>query len=693
MSEATTGGPAGVPARDGDPGVRSPVDGQTGAQVGDAKALGDVRSADGHLRARRARSARPGWAEHGPVQSVSKALVVAALGVVFGDIGTSPLYALQTVFTIDNHAVKATPDDVYGVISLMFWSITLVVSIKYVGIVMRADNEGEGGVMALVALVRRLLGEAHGGPRAIVALGVLGASLFYGDSLITPAISVLSAVEGLQVAAPGLSNVILPLAAVILTALFVVQRWGTGRVGAFFGPVMIVWFTTLAVAGIGGIIRHPQVVTGLSPTYATGFVVAHPYIAFVAIGAVVLVITGAEALYADMGHFGRPAIARAWFIFVFPALTLNYLGQAGLILTEPGAVLNPFFLLVPGWARLPMVVLATMATVIASQAVISGAFSVSRQAMQLGFLPAQTIRQTSEKEGGQVYLPAVNGALFAGVLVLVLVFQSSTRLATAYGVAVTGALLIDTVLMLVVARYLWHWQPWKLALAALVFGGVELVYLSGNLVKITHGGWLPLLVAATVFTVMTTWQRGRHVVTANRQALEGPLQAFVNELHDRPVTRVPGTAVFPHPTKDTAPLALRMNVMHNHVRHESVVIVSAKAATVPYVGRDERLQIDDLGYDDDGIYHVTVRYGFSEPPDIPQALAQACQEGLLARDVDPGHASYFLSRASLRTTSAPGMSRWRKLLFVTLAHNAANPAEYFGLPTDRTVVMGTQVDV
>jgi KUP system potassium uptake protein len=628
-----------------------------------------------------------------PARAVSPALVVAALGVVFGDIGTSPLYALQTVFTIDNHAVEPTPEDVYGVISLMFWSITLIVSIKYIGIVMRADNEGEGGVMALVALVRRLLGEGRGRTGVIVALGVLGAALFYGDSLITPAISVLSAVEGLRVAAPPLASLVLPVAAVILTALFLVQRWGTGRVGSLFGPVMILWFTVLAIAGIGGIARHPQVVAGLSPTYAITFIVAHPYIAFVAIGAVVLVITGAEALYADMGHFGRRAIARAWFVFVFPALTLNYLGQAALILTVPGASANPFFLLVPGWARLPMVVLATMATVIASQAVISGAFSVSRQAMQLGFLPALRVRQTSRHEGGQVYLPGVNGLLFVGVLVLVLAFESSQRLATAYGVAVTGALLIDTILMLVVAKHLWHWQTWKLVLAGVVFGGVELVYLAGNLVKVTHGGWLPLLVAAGVFMVMTSWQAGRRIVTANRQQLEGPLQEFVNELHEHPIMCVPGTAVFPHPTKETVPLALRANVERNHVRHDQVLIVSAKALTVPYVHHDDRLQFDDLGFDDDGIYHVTVRYGFSEPPDIPQALDEARDKGMLAREVDLDSASYFLSRASIRPTSAPGMSRWRKQLFVALAHNAANPAEVFGLPADRTVVMGTHVDV
>ena len=340
-----------------------------------------------------------------------------------------------------------------------------------------------------------------------------------------------------------------------------------------------------------------------------------------------------------------------------------------------------------------MVVLATAATVIASQAVISGAFSVSRQAMQLGFLPAQTVRQTSEREGGQVYLPAVNGLLFVGVLLLVLAFESSERLATAYGVAVTGALLIDTILMLVVARHLWHWQPWKLTLAAVVFGGVELAYLTGNLVKVTHGGWLPLLVAAGVFTVMTTWQAGRRIVTRNRQEIEGSLRAFVDELHAHPIPRVPGTAVFPHPTKDTAPLALRANVKYNHVRHDQVLIVSARAATVPFVDPGDRLHVDDLGYDDDGIFHVTVKYGFSEPPDIPQALDQACAEGRLDPGLDVDGAFYFLSRASIRATSAPGMPRWRKFLFMTLAHNAANPAEYFGLPADRTVVMGSQVDV
>jgi KUP system potassium uptake protein len=636
-------------------------------------------------------------AEHPSVGSPHRrtgvALVVAALGVVFGDIGTSPLYALQTVFTIDDHAVRPTPADVYGVVSLMFWAVTLVVSGKYVSVVMRADNDGEGGVMALVALVRRVLGDRRAHARAIVLLGVLGASLFYGDTLITPAISVLSAVEGLEVSAPSLAHLVLPIAVVILTGLFAVQRWGTEKVGTFFGPVMILWFAVLAAAGIGGIAAHPSVVAGLSPTYAVSFVAAHPGIAFVAFGAVVLVITGAEALYADMGHFGRPPIARAWFVAVFPALTLNYLGQAALILDRPDSIENPFFLLLPHWARIPMVVLATLATVIASQAVISGAFSVTRQAMQLGFLPALTVRQTSEHEGGQVYLPAVNALLFVGVLALMISFGSSVRLASAYGFAVTAALLIDTVLLLVVARALWHWAPWQLVLAAVGFGGVELAFFSGNVVKIAHGGWLPLTIATCVFVVMTTWQRGRRVVIANRAVEEGSLRDFIEEIHEQAVPRVPGTAVFLHPTKDTTPIAMRANVLHNHVLHEHVLIVSACAANVPHVAPEDRLAVDDLGYDDDGIWHLTVHYGFAEPPVIPQVIADARRLGVLRLPVDPDTASYFLSKTSMRITKAPGMNRWRKLLYVGLAQNAADPAQVFGLPGDRTVVMGTHIEI
>jgi KUP system potassium uptake protein len=621
-------------------------------------------------------------------------LVLAALGIVFGDIGTSPLYALQTVFSIDNGAVRPTEADVYGVISMMFWSVTLIVSIKYIGVLMRADNDGEGGVMALTALARRLYAGRGKRTAPLVVLGILGVSLFYGDSLITPAISVLSAVEGVEVAAPALDHLVVPLAVLIITGLFAVQRFGTGRVGALFGPVMLLWFGVMAAAGVRGVVAQPAVLKGLSPTYAVFFVAEHPGIAFIAMGAIVLVITGAEALYADMGHFGRPPIRRAWFFLVFPALTLNYLGQASLILRHPEAVSSPFFLLVPSWAQLPMVGLATAATVIASQAVISGAFSLSRQAMQLGLLPPVTVRQTSEHEGGQIYLPGVNAALFVGVLAVMLTFRSAERLATAYGVSVTGALVIDTLLLLVVARVLWRWPPWKLALAAVAFGGVELTFLAANLSKVAHGGWLPLLIATVVFTVMTTWRRGREIVAANRGKREGSLREFVDDLYRRGLPRVPGTAVFPHPGKDTTPLAFRANVEHNKVLHRDVVIVSASAANVPHIPADERFEVDHLGHLDDRIQHLSVRFGFSDEPNLADALRHACAIGALKpASIATPDTSYFLSRGPIRRTRKPGMAQWRKVLFLALAHNAADPAAYFGLPVERTVTMGSPVDV
>jgi KUP system potassium uptake protein len=626
--------------------------------------------------------------------SAGPALVLAALGIVFGDIGTSPLYALQTVFSLDHNAVQANVGDVYGVISLMFWSVTLIVSVKYVGILMRADNDGEGGVMALTALARRLYADKADKARLLVVVGIIGVSLFYGDSLITPAISVLSAVEGVEVVAPGLSHLVVPVAAAILTVLFAVQRFGTGQVGSLFGPVMLLWFGALALAGIGGVVQHPGVLAGLSPSYAVLFVVDHPFIAFVAMGAVVLVITGAEALYADMGHFGRMPILRAWFVIVFPALILNYLGQASEIIRHPAAVANPFFLSFPGWARIPMVFLATAATVIASQAVISGAFSLSRQAVQLGLLPPVTVRQTSEHEGGQIYLPGVNALLFAGVLVVVLAFRSSQRLATAYGVSVTGALVVDTVLLLIVARVLWHWKPWQLVLAGVAFGGVELTFLAANLSKVLHGGWLPLLIALVVFTVMTTWRRGREIVGRNRAEQEGPLEDFVHEPYEHPPHRVGGIAVFPHPGMDTTPLALRANVAVNEVLHHGVLIVSAKSANVPHVPPADRFTADDLGHPDDRIQYLCVNFGFSDEPNIPRALVQAREAGVLEPGIsDVENARYFLSRGALTRTAAPGMVRWRKSLFLFLAHNAADPAAYFGLPRDRTVTMGSAVDL
>ncbi len=619
-------------------------------------------------------------------------LAVGALGVVFGDIGTSPLYALQTVFAIDHHAVKATPSDVYGVISLVFWSITVVVSVKYVAFILRADNDGEGGVMALAALARRFV---HGHGRLVgvaLVLGVVGASLFYGDSVITPAISVLSAVEGLAVASPNLANAVLPIAVVILAALFIVQRFGTHVVGRFFGPVMVLWFVVLAVIGIPEIVRRPSILRALSPTYIVAFVADHPYLAFIALGAVVLSITGAEALYADMGHFGRSPIRRAWFALVFPCLTLNYLGQGALVLRAPKSIANPFFLLAPSWARIPMVVLATLATVIASQAVISGAFSVSRQAVRLGFLPNLTVRHTSKREMGQIYVPAVNWLLFGSVLVLIMLFRTSSRLATLYGFAVTGTFLIDTVLFLIVAAAVWHWPRRKVVAIGVLFGTVEIAYFGANVTKIASGGWLPLLIAAVVITTMTTWQRGRGIVTTRRKQLEGPLQEFVDELRERELTRVPGTAVFPHPTKETTPLALRANVEFNHVLHEHVVLVSVSSENVPYVPMDERIEVDELVHSDDGVVHISIRFGFQDEHDLPEMLRHAI--GLSSElQFDPDAASYFLSRLSIQRGDVTGMASWRKRIFIGMAHNAANPADNFCLPGDRTVVMGAHLDL
>ena len=639
----------------------------------------------------------PGTDEPSPAhghRTAGGALILAALGIVFGDIGTSPLYALQTVFAINHGAVQPVPGDVYGVISMMFWSITIIVTVKYVGVIMRADNNGEGGVMALAALAQRLYADRTKRGGALIVLGIVGVALFYGDSVITPAISVLSAVEGLKVAAPSLGHVVVLVAAVILTVLFAAQRFGTGKVGRLFGPVTLVWLLALAAAGLREVLADPSVIRGLSPTYAVSFIFAHPGTAFAAMGAVVLVITGAEALYADMGHFGRQPILRAWLTLVFPALTLNYLGQAALILNHPAASKNPFFLLFPAWSRLPMVGLATLATVIASQAVISGAFSLSRQAMQLGLLPPLTVKQTSEQEGGQVYLPGVNAILFVGVLLLMITFQSSQHLATAYGVSVTGALVVDTILLLLVARVLWKWPTWKITLAAVGFGGLEAAFLTANLSKIAHGGWLPLLIAIGVFTVMTTWQRGRVRVRATRAAKEGSLEDFITDIHTRGTTRVPGIAVFPHHGKDTTPLALRANTEHNGVLHENVILVSARALNVPHVPADERLAVDDLGHAKDGIQHVTLSFGFSDAANLPAALEHAAAHGQLPECTgDITKASYFISRGAVSRGREAGMSRWRKTLFVALTHTAANPAAYFGLPSERTVTVGSEVQV
>ncbi len=623
------------------------------------------------------------------------ALTLGAIGVVFGDIGTSPIYAVQAIFAVRGHAAIVTRSEVYGVISLVFWSITMIVSVKYVTFIMRADNEGEGGIIALTALVERLR-FAHARTKlTLVLMGILGASLFYGDGMITPAISVLSALEGVKVAAPSLSSLVVPITVVVILALFAVQHLGTERVGGLFGPVMAVWFTVLAILGIARLARDPGMLRALSPSYGAQFVVEHGGVAFIALGSVVLAITGAEALYADMGHFGRAPIRRAWFLLAFPALTLNYLAQGSLIVHDPGAASNPFFLLVPSWAQIPMVLLATVATVIASQSVISGAFSLTHQAVQLGFLPRMRIRQTSEKAIGQVYAPAINRGLCVAVIVLVIGFGSSAALASAYGVAVTGTFMLNTILFLAVARMQWRASRRLVALGAVVFLGIEATFFAANVPKIPHGGWLPLAIAAASFTVLATWRKGSAIVSANRERQEGSLDAFVAQLGARTpaLIHVPGTAVFLSAHSRTTPLALRANVEHNQVLHENIVIVTIERERVPHVALADRVRADDVGDPADGITRVTARYGFQDDTDVPAVLALADRNELLEGHCDLDHATYFLSQITIVRSDAPRMSRWRTRLFLALAHNAADPVEYFHLPDRGTLSVGERVEL
>ncbi len=622
------------------------------------------------------------------------ALTLGALGVVFGDIGTSPLYALQAVFAADGGAVKPTSGDVYGIISLVVWSVTLIVSIKFVTFIMRADNDGEGGVMALVGLIRRIPISRARTKAGLIAIGLFGVALFYGDGMITPAISVLSAVEGVKVAEPSLSSIVLPIALVVLTGLFVIQRFGTHVVGRLFGPVMILWFAVISAAGVSRLVDHPQILRALSPTYAIDFFTAHPSIAFISLGSVVLTVTGAEALYADMGHFGRRPISRAWFFIVFPALTLNYMGQGSLIIDQPSAISNPFYLLLPDWAQVPMVLLATVATLIASQAVISGAFSVTRQAMQLGFLPRVAVRHTSGETIGQVYVPAVNWTLFVAVVALVIGFGSSAKLATAYGIAVTGTLLVDSILFLVVVRLLWRKPVWMVVAGVLGFVTVDLLFLAANATKILHGGWFPLLVGAVIFVVLTTWDRGRAEVTEARTKAEGPIDEFIEKMRAKtiPTPRLPGVAVYLNPTRESTPLALRVGVERIHALPEQVVIVTVETANAPYVPAAERVTFDDLGYADDGYSHINLRFGYLDEPRVADALALARRDSPgLGVDFNPYHATYFLSQIAIAPERTAGMAHWRKRLFVIMARNAANPADYFHLPAERVVTLGSRI--
>jgi KUP system potassium uptake protein len=624
------------------------------------------------------------------------ALALGALGVVFGDIGTSPLYTVQTVFSPgDPHPVRVSRDSIFGVISLIFWAVTIIVTITYVLLVMRADNDGEGGIMALIALIRRRA--LPGGRRAkavLAALGIFGASLFFGDSMITPAISVLSAVEGVQVAAPSVSSLVIPITVAIIVVLFLVQRLGTGAVGRVFGPVMAVWFTVLAALGVRGIATHPVILEALSPSYAIGFLAGHFGTAFFALTAVVLAVTGAEALYADMGHFGRQPVRRAWLLVVFPACILNYLGQGALILGHPASISNPFFLLAPGWARLPMVFLATVATVIASQAVISGAFSVAHQAGRLGYLPRLRIQYTSEELMGQIYVPWINWLLLVAVLTLVLAFRTSAALAYAYGTAVTGTITITTLLFFYYARHRWRWPLWIVLAGGGALIAIDLLFFAANLTKLTHGAWFPLLIGIVTFTIFTTWQRGRELVTKERVREEGPLPQFIAHLHAMkpPLQRVPGTAIFLNRGKATAPLALRSNVEHNEILHHEVVILSVETMPAPHIAEAERLQVDDLGYKDDRIIHVTARFGYLDQTNVPALLPLICDPDT-GTPIPDDKLSYFVSRIELVPGHTPGMSRWRKRLFIATSRITADAAESFGLPRERTVIMGSRIEL
>src|SRR3954454_13726032 len=625
----------------------------------------------------------------------STAVVVAALGVVFGDIGTSPIYTIQTAFNpSDPHPIQASLESVYGVVSLIFWSVTMIVTVKYVGLVLGADNDGEGGIMALISQVRQLGAGIKGRTKLMLAaLGVFGAALFFSDSMITPAISVLSAVEGTKTISSGMDSLVVPITVAIIVFLFAIQRFGTGSVGRVFGPIMLVWFTTIGVLGIRGITMHPSVLKALSPSYGFDLLFHSGSAGFFSLTAVVLAITGVEALYADMGHFGRPAITRAWLLLVFPACILSYLGQGALILDDPYAISAPLFRLMPHAGLVPLVLLATAATVIASQAVISGSFSIAHQAAQLGYLPRLRVIHTSSREYGQVFVPVVNRFLMIAVLALVLIFQSSAKLAFAYGMAVTGTILTTSVLFFFVARHRWPWPLWVTWLGAGFFLSIELAVFAANLTKLIHGVSFPLTIGLVLFSVMTTWFRGRYLVTQQRFRAEGPLPDFVQEIrnHDPPVDRVPGTGVFMNRGKETAPLSMRACVDHLHSLPENVVILSLETMPVPRIRPKDRLEIDDLGYEDDRITFVRAKHGYAEEYDVPKLIRQIAKSGVEC-PVDVRHASFFLSRVELRPSDRPGMSRWRKRVFLITGLLGAEPADYFKLPRERTITLGSEIE-
>ena len=615
-------------------------------------------------------------------------LSLTALGVVYGDIGTSPLYAFKETFA-PRYGLAATELNVYGILSLIVWALTLVVAVKYLVFILRADNRGEGGTFALLALVLHRPGGVEGPRRRaiLIALALFGAALLTGEGVITPAISVLGAMEGLTVAAPGFDHWIVPVTVVILIVLFAVQRGGTGRIGVFFGPVVLVWFVTIAVLGIHEIALEPRIFHALNPYYGAVFFVEHSSLAIVVLGVVVLAVTGAEALYADMGHFGRKPIQLAWFAIVMPALLLNYLGQGALVLRDPTAAANPFFLLAPAWFRYPLIGIATAAAVVASQALISGAFSLTRQCMQLGYAPRVTIVHTSERETGQIYIPEVNKTLMVGSILLVIAFGSVSALSAAYGLAVTGTMTISTILFATIARTRWRWSFWSIAVFLAVFLTIDLAFFGANLAKIDDGGWVPLAMGLVLFTLMTTWKAGRTALAGILRASSMPLDMFLDSLARKAPPRVPGTAVFMTSQPEGTPVVLLHHLKHNKALHEQVILLSITTADVPRVPDAERLEVVALGH---GMHRLEASYGFMETPDVPQLMELARARGLHTVKMET---SYFLGRERLLPSGRTRMMRWRKKLFILMARNARSATEFFGLPPNRVVELGAQIEL
>lgn len=613
------------------------------------------------------------------------ALTLGAIGIVYGDIGTSPLYAFKETFAHGH--LDLSPANILGVLSLMFWTLTLIVSVKYVGLILRADNNGEGGLIAMLALASRAVKDRPRTRRALIIIGIFGTAIFFGDGVITPAISVLSAVEGLKVAAPGMDRLVIPVTLVVLTALFLVQKHGTGGIGRYFGPITCLWFIILAVLGIDHIIDKPEVLAALSPHHALLFIWAQPGAAFFSLGAIILCATGAEALYADLGHFGRTPIRLAWFSLVMPALVLNYFGQGAMLLEHPENVVNPFFEMAPHWALYPLVAMATCATFIASQALISAAFSVTKQVVQLGYLPRMRILHTSVKETGQVYIPLVNWSLYACIVLAVVFFGSSSRLAAAYGISVTLDMLITTVMTFFVIRFAWKMSLWLCIGATVIFFIIDLLFFSANAVKFFDGGWFPLLIGAVMFTLMMTWKEGRALMGKRLRSDSLDLEPFLNAVFAHPPTRVPGTAVFLNADEGTTPNAMLHNLKHNKVLHEQNLFVTVKSHEVPWIGFDKRMEVRSLGHN---CWQIILHFGFKNEPDVPEALSLLMQRGISA---DPMETSYFLSRDIVIPTIGSGMAPWREKLFASMHRNASGVADFLSLPTNRVIEMGSKVEI